>query len=127
MHKINLNSDVRFWLGSGTEHSINENVHILNELESGTWDLYLEIADAAPRLQRVPEYSILAVNQVPAVQQEGMNDLLRTLQVNALISTPIFTGKLGPLQQCCCVWHSHLWCYAYAYCSYCCTVVVAVT
>ena len=94
MHKINLNSDVRFWLGSGTEHSINESVYILNEVESGAWDLYLEIADAAPRMQRVLEYNILAVNQVPAVQKEGMNDLLRALQVNnALVSTQSSLGN----------------------------------
>lgn len=66
---------------------MNESAYIPNELDSGTWRIYLEIADAASRIQRVPQYNILAVNQVPAVQQAGMNDLLRSIQVNALATT----------------------------------------
>ena len=82
------------WEVGQSMHSINESVYILNEVESGAWDLYLEIADAAPRMQRVLEYNILAVNQVPAVQKEGMNDLLRALQVNnALVSTQSSLGN----------------------------------
>ena len=85
-HRLQLSTDVRFWLGNGTEHSINESVYIPNELNSGIWRLFLEIADAAPRLQGILQYNILAVNQVPAVQETGMNDLLRSIQVNALAS-----------------------------------------
>lgn len=92
-HRMKLNSDVRFWLGNRTEHSINETVSIPNELDGGIWQLYLEIADAAPRIQRVPQYNILAVNQAPTVQQEGMNDLLRFIQVDALASTPPSQGN----------------------------------
>lgn len=91
--RMKLNTDVRFWLGNGTEHSMNESAYIPNELDSGTWRIYLEIADAAPRIQRVPQYNILAVNQVPAVQQAGMNDLLRSIQVNALATTQTSHGS----------------------------------
>ena len=52
------------------------------------WHLFLEIADAAPRLRGVLQYNILAVNQESAVQETGMNDLLRSMQVNAPASTP---------------------------------------
>ena len=77
------NTDPQFWLGNGTEHTLSGKVLIPADLNSGTWNVYLEIADAAANLRETPQYNILAVNQISSMQESGLNNLSRSIVITS--------------------------------------------
>ena len=93
--KINgTNTDPQFWFANGTETTVKGTVLIpSDEQYNGTWNIFMAIVDAAPSLQSVPEYNILAVNQLPTSQDTGLNALRR----NVTIITQQLVTPTGPI------------------------------
>ena len=93
-HNLEINGTSiypHFWLGNGTEHTIRGRVWIPNEAEiRGTWNIFFRVTDAALSLREVPQYNILIVNQLPAAQLTGLNDLQRSITITSL-PTPMPT------------------------------------
>ena len=93
-HNLEINGTSiypHFWLGNGTEHTIRGRVWIPNEAEiRGTWNIFFRATDAALSLREVPQYNILIVNQLPAAQLTGLNDLQRSITITSL-PTPMPT------------------------------------
>jgi len=85
------NTNPRFWLGNGTEHTVSGRVHTSSEMiTNGTWNIFFRITDAAPSLRETHQYNILTVNQPQSAQQTGLNDLQRSVTITTT-STPTST------------------------------------
>ena len=75
------NIDPRFWIGNETEHTIQGQVQLPADMESGIWSVYVVITDFAVSLKDLPEYNILFVNQPASAQLTGMNSFKRNISV----------------------------------------------
>lgn len=73
------NVNPQFWLGNGTEHAVNGQVQLPEDMDVGNWSVFLAITESAPTLQDTLEYNILFVNQPPSAQETGRNDLQRSV------------------------------------------------
>lgn len=82
-HSLIIQSDVRFWLpGPGETKNLGVSVNLPTDLPASSYDLHLNLPDAAPTLRSRPNYSIRLANQDVWDATTGYNNLLLTLQVD---------------------------------------------
>jgi hypothetical protein len=77
---VPLKVDPRRW-GAGEEHRIQLAERVPSSMPAGTYDLFLNLPDASPRLRPRPEYSIRLANRDMWEAATGYNALGASVQV----------------------------------------------
>ncbi len=75
------NVNPQFWLGNGTEHTVNGQVSLPSDMDTGNWRVFLAITESTSTLRETHQYNILFVNQPSAAQETGWNDLQTTVSI----------------------------------------------
>ena len=88
-YTLPIDSDVRRWYADGN-YTINEAIDLPSNMQTGLYNIYLYLPDAASTLSSDPRYAIQLANTQMWDASNGWNDL--QMQVNIVSTTTCTTG-----------------------------------
>ncbi len=91
-YRLVTDSDPRFWL-SGDTVSVDLLGGIPADMPQGAYDVFLHLADPAPKLRDRPDYAIRLANQNVWEASTGYNSLLHQVEINAAASGENYSGE----------------------------------
>ena len=92
IYSVSLPEDPRLWM-PGKPRSIPVEAGIPKNLERGSYNLLLDLPDAAPGLNSRPEYAVRFANRDAWEPAAGMNSLLAAVEVTPKAKGPVYRGK----------------------------------
>ena len=85
---MQLDSDPRTWLPNGEISTINEQLTLPQNIEEGTYELYLYLPDASSKLAGDPRFAVRFANSDVWNAETGMNSLNASVTIKAKQVTP---------------------------------------
>jgi Domain of unknown function (DUF4832)/Domain of unknown function (DUF4874) len=82
LYRLAVKDDPRFWL-AGEMHQVRVNAVLPATMRAGLYDVFVNFADPAPRLTKLPEYAIRLANTGVWEPATGYNSLFRSVAVTA--------------------------------------------
>lgn len=92
-YSLPLQTDPRTWTVEAGTININESIAIPNDLEAGTYHLYLYLPDVYSSLSSNPRYAIRLANENIWDDKTGMNDLCADISLTSSTNTVIDNNK----------------------------------
>jgi len=94
VYKVMLDVEPRLWKPINSQEEIDVEAGVPGDMPSGSYNLYLNMPDAAETLQNNPDYSIRFANNSVWEPSTGYNNLYVTVNVGSTKDSTPYSGNL---------------------------------